>query len=103
TWRCRSIAIRVIVRFQPPYRVDYAARGDAGGHEPRGPGADRVDAGVDSAGQVLVERRVRVPELRLRAAEAWMPRGDRPGRAAVPAHVRAVVRRHRPLASELVE
>src|SRR5437762_7024305 len=83
TWRCRSIAIRVIVRLHPPHRVDYAARGDAGGHEPSGPGADRVDAGVDTAGQVLVERRVRVPKLRLRAAETWVPRGDRPLRAAV--------------------
>ena len=59
--------------------------------------ADRVDVGrraeAGDAGQLLVERRHRVPEVRLGAADAGVAAADRPVGAFVPLDVRAVLRR----------
>ena len=68
---------------------------------------DRVDPCADiEAGDIrepLVERRHRVPEIRLGAANARVAASDRPVGAFVPAHDRTVLRRRRPFASHFVE
>ena len=56
-----------------------------------------------NARQVLVERRHRVPEVRLGTADAGMAAADRPVRAAVPFHVGTVLERDGTLAAHLVE
>ena len=84
-----------------------AVGGEGGAHADRGPEADLVDVEADAearhAGEVPVEGRHLVPEVRLRAADARVAAADRPVGAPVPADVRAVLEGDRPLAAHLVE
>src|SRR5271166_5139669 len=68
---------------------------------------DRVDPAADIEAfdirEPLVERRHRVPEIRLGAADAGMTTADRPIGAFVPPHHWAVLRRRRALAAHLVK
>src|SRR5271166_6118698 len=81
---------------------DHPRRGEAGETE-----ADGVDPPADPEtghiGKASIERRHRVPEIRLGAADAGVPAADRPVRAFVPLHRRAVLRRRRAFATHLVE
>src|ERR1035437_10607233 len=62
-----------------------------------------ADIEADNIGEPPVERRHRVPEIRLGAANAGMTAADRPVSAFVPAHNRAILRRRRPFAPHLVK
>ena len=77
-------------------------RREAGQAEP-----DRVDPAADieagDVGEPLIERRHRVPEIRLGATDAGMTTSDRPVGTFVPPHDRTVLRRCRPFASHLVK
>ena len=82
-------------------------RADAGRRPDRERGAQEVDPALDAepadVGQPVVERRHRVPEVRLGAADAGMPGADRPAGAGVPLEDRAGREGRRALASHLIE
>ena len=88
-----------------------AGRDGVGRHAGRRPDRQRraeqvhplLDAEPADVGQPVVERRHRVPEVRLGAADAGMPGADRPAGAGVPLEDRAGRERGRPFASDLVE
>src|SRR5208337_3367096 len=81
---------------------DHRRGGDAGETEAYGadPPADIVAGHI---GKASIERRHRVPEIRLGAADAGMTATDRPVGAFVPLHGRTVLRRRRAFAPHLVE
>src|SRR6266540_1219500 len=108
-----SLALLLADHGQLPSLTDLMdARGDGMGGDPRRRtdrerGADRVGVALlPEAGDVrepAVNRRHRVPEVALGAAEAGMARADRPARPRVPQEDRARRVRRRPLAPDVVQ
>jgi len=82
-------------------------RGDAGGGTDGQRRADRVGIALHAESrdvrEATVERRHRVPEVALRAAEAGMTRADRPARAGIPQEDRTGRERRGPFAAHVIE
>src|SRR5512145_2531622 len=82
-------------------------RRDAGGRADRERETNRVGVALDTEagdiGQTPVERRHRVPEMALGAAEARVARADRPAGARIPQEDRTGRERRRSLAADVIQ